>query len=96
MKGLERLAGQVVLVAGGGTGLGSGPRALALAAQGARVVVTGKDERALGETVGEIACGGGKARHVVGDVRSPAHLQGAMKKATDAFRRPRRRGRGKP
>jgi len=42
--------------------------ALALAARGVRVVVAGANERALGETVGEIAFGGGKARHVVGGV----------------------------
>ncbi|HEY8040680.1 MAG TPA: hypothetical protein VIF15_12830 [Polyangiaceae bacterium] len=41
--------------------------AIALAARGVRVVVVGGAERALGETVGEIAHAGGQARHVVGD-----------------------------
>jgi NAD(P)-dependent dehydrogenase (short-subunit alcohol dehydrogenase family) len=44
--------------------------ALALAARGTRVVVAGVNERDLGETVGEIVYGGGKARHVVGDVEA--------------------------
>ncbi len=57
--------GKVALVTEGGSELGR-TIALALAARGARVVVVGEEERALGETVGEIAYGGGKARHVVG------------------------------
>jgi 3-oxoacyl-[acyl-carrier protein] reductase len=59
----------VAVVADGGDALGR-QIALALAAGGARVVVAGRDERALGETVGEIAHGGGRARHVVGDARA--------------------------
>ena len=42
--------------------------ALAVAARGAKVVVTGARERALGEVVGEVAFGGGQARHAVGGV----------------------------
>jgi NAD(P)-dependent dehydrogenase (short-subunit alcohol dehydrogenase family) len=44
--------------------------ALALAAGGARVLVTGTNERAIAECVGEIAHGGGKARHFVGEAVS--------------------------
>lgn len=53
----------VVVDAGGARGRAF---ALALAAQGMRVVAAGPRERALAETVGEIAFGGGQARHVVG------------------------------
>jgi 3-hydroxybutyrate dehydrogenase len=81
MKGLE---GKVALVTGGGKGIGRAI-SLRLAAGGARVLVTGRDEKALGETVGEIAHGGGKARHLAGDVRDPAHLASAVKKAVEAF-----------
>jgi NAD(P)-dependent dehydrogenase (short-subunit alcohol dehydrogenase family) len=76
--------GQVAVITGGGEGIGRAV-ALALAARGARVVVTGREERALGETVGEIAFGGGKARHVAGDVRDPEHLRAVMRRAVDAF-----------
>lgn len=78
----QPLEGQVAVVTGGGKGIGRAI-ALALAARGVRVLVTGRDERALGETVGEIAHGGGKARHLAGDVRDVAHLEAAMKRAND-------------
>ncbi|HVJ93606.1 MAG TPA: SDR family NAD(P)-dependent oxidoreductase [Labilithrix sp.] len=81
MKGLD---GKVALVTGGGKGLGR-TLALALAARGVKVVVTGREERALGETVGEIAYGGGKARHLVGDVRDPAQLAAAVDRAVEVF-----------
>jgi len=81
---MVRLDGRVALVTGGGRGIGR-TTALALAARGARVVVCGRDEKALGETVGEIAHGGGKARHLAGDVRDPAHLGAAVGRAVDTF-----------
>ena len=48
MSGLD---GKVALVTGGGKAIGRAI-ALALAARGVRVVVMGRTERALGETVG--------------------------------------------
>jgi NAD(P)-dependent dehydrogenase (short-subunit alcohol dehydrogenase family) len=80
------LEGQTALVTGGGKGIGRAI-ALALAARGVRIVVTGRVERALGETVGEIAHGGGKARHLAGDVRDPVHLAAAVDRAIDVFGR---------
>ncbi len=81
MKGLE---GKVALVTGGGKGVGRAI-SLALAARGVRVLVTGRDERTLGETVGEVVFGGGKARHLVGDVRDRAHLDAAVARALEVF-----------
>ncbi|MDF2698043.1 MAG: Glucose 1-dehydrogenase [Labilithrix sp.] len=84
MKGTQGLDGKVALVTGGGKGIGRSI-ALALAARGVRIVVTGRDERGLGETVGEIAYGGGKARHLAGDVRDAAHLAAAVDRAIEVF-----------
>lgn len=81
MKGFE---GKVALVTGGGKGIGRSI-ALALAARGVRLLVTGRDERALGETVGEIVYGGGKARHLAGDVRDVAHLEAAVHRTVEVF-----------
>lgn len=81
MKGLD---GRVALVTGGGSEVGRAI-ALALAARGVKVVVTGRNERALGETVGEIAYGGGKARHVVADVRNGAEFAVAAERAIEVF-----------
>lgn len=67
MERHARLAGKVALVTGGGQGVGRGI-ALALAAEGAAVVVAGRTESTLKDTAGEIAGRGGLAHIVVGDV----------------------------
>ena len=48
-------------------------------------MVTGSIEKALGETVGEIAHGGGKARHVAGQGRASAVLETAVLRAKEVF-----------
>lgn len=83
---MQDLAEKVALVTGGGTSFGRAI-ALALAAHGVRIVVFGRDERPLAETVGEIAYGGGKARHAVGDVRDPSTLARAADRALETFGR---------
>ena len=80
------LRGHVALITGGGKGIGRAI-ALELAAQGASVVVTGRDERSLGETVGEIASAGGQARHLAGDVRDDGHMRAATARAIDTWGR---------
>ncbi|WP_328688843.1 SDR family oxidoreductase [Streptomyces phaeochromogenes] len=68
-----RLAGKTALVTGGGQGVGRGI-ALALAAEGAAVVITGRTESKLKDTAGEIAERGGRAHTVVGDVGDRADV----------------------
>jgi NAD(P)-dependent dehydrogenase (short-subunit alcohol dehydrogenase family) len=80
------LDGQVAIVTGGGKGIGRAI-ALELAGQGARVLVTGRDERALGETVGLVVHAGGHARHVVGDVADEASAPAAVARAMDTWGR---------
>ncbi len=81
------MEGRTALVTGGGTSVGRAI-ALALAARGVRIVVTGRDERALGETVGEVVHGGGYARHLAGDQTDPAHLASAVERARSVFGAP--------
>jgi citronellol/citronellal dehydrogenase len=67
------LRGRVALVTGGGTGLGR-VTAIELARCGAGVVVAGRREEPLRETVEEIGTtlgGGGSAEWMCGDVRDP-------------------------
>ncbi|MGW1780519.1 SDR family NAD(P)-dependent oxidoreductase [Streptomyces sp. NPDC002143] len=64
---MTRLSGKTALVTGGGQGVGRGI-ALALAAQGAAVAITGRTERTLKDTAAEIAARGGRALTVLGDV----------------------------
>ncbi len=69
----------MVLICAGGAGNGRAV-ALALAAKGAKVVVTGAPERELGETVGYVVFGGGAARHYPGE-----DAAGAIEKCKSAF-----------
>src|ERR1019366_3094715 len=80
------LEGQVALVTGGGRGIGHAI-SLELSGAGARVLVTGRSERELGEIVGEIVHAGGQARHLAGDVRDPLHAPAAVARAIDTWGR---------
>lgn len=61
------LAGRVALVTGGGTGIGRAT-AVAFAQAGATVVVAGRREQSLAETVAEVEAAGGAAGLVTADV----------------------------
>ena len=74
----------VAAVFGADGGLGRS-LALALAARGVAVVVAGDNERALGLMVGEIAAGGGRARHVAINTYDPAQMEAVVDKAREAF-----------
>src|SRR5256885_13071745 len=61
----QRFAGKVALVTGGGTGIGRAT-ARALAQEGATVVVAGRSQDTLAETVKLIQADGGRATLAVG------------------------------
>jgi NAD(P)-dependent dehydrogenase (short-subunit alcohol dehydrogenase family) len=68
------LAGKVAVVTGSSQGIGATTCHL-LAANGAKVVVNGRDPAALEETVTKIRRDGGEATGVAGDVADPAALE---------------------
>ena len=75
-------------VGGGGDGEVIGRAvALALSARGVRVLVTGPVEKSLGVVVGEVAHGGGKARHLVTVTPDPVAAEAAVARALEAFGR---------
>lgn len=65
----QRLPGRVALITGGGTGIGAAC-ALRFAEEGARIVVSGRREQPLQETVTAIKDTGGQAAFVTGDVNN--------------------------
>src|SRR4051794_38732269 len=76
------LAGKVALVTGGGRGVGQGI-ALALAAEGASVVISGRTQSKLDETVAMIEGRGGAALGVVSDVTDADAIAALVKTTVD-------------
>ncbi|MFJ8827060.1 SDR family NAD(P)-dependent oxidoreductase [Streptomyces sp. NPDC102467] len=79
-----RFSGTTALVTGAGSGLGRAV-ALALAAEGARVVVTGRSPAPLAETVALIEAAGGTALAHVADVSRADEATAAVRTAVDRF-----------
>lgn len=78
------LDGKVALVTGAGQGVGQGI-ALALAAEGARVAVTGRTLEKLENTCELIAGRGGDALPIVCDVKSDTSLENCVHTVVDHF-----------
>ncbi|TGA92426.1 SDR family oxidoreductase [Streptomyces sp. MZ04] len=79
-----RFTGRTALVTGGGSGLGRAI-ALAFAAEGANVVVAGRTEGPLKETVGLIEEAGGAAIAVTADVTRSADLAALVSATVERF-----------
>ena len=71
---LPGLAGRVALVTGGSKGIGA-QTCRALAANGARVVVNGRDQAAIDAVVADCADAGAEALGIAADVTTRAGLQ---------------------
>ncbi|QNE13836.1 SDR family NAD(P)-dependent oxidoreductase [Pseudarthrobacter sp. NBSH8] len=82
----KALAGQVVLITGGGTGIGRAT-ALAMAGCGAKLVLAGRREVLLKETAELVRRSGSEAIAVAGDIREPEHATELVDAALAAFGR---------
>jgi NADP-dependent 3-hydroxy acid dehydrogenase YdfG len=71
---VQRFEGKIVWVTGGGSGIG-GAAALALAGEGAAVVLTGRRSAPLEEVAARIRAAGGIAHIQPGDLTDPASVQ---------------------
>ena len=81
---MSRLQGQVAIVTGGGTGIGEGV-ALALAREGAKVVVCGRRADPLKRTVAAIEQAGGVGLAIQADVSSPQDVERLVNTARERF-----------
>ena len=79
---MQRLAGQVALVTGGGTGIGAAI-AVRLAAEGAAVAVNGHSEGSADGVVELIRNAGGRAIPVIADVSSPDEVAAMVQRCVD-------------
>jgi len=81
---MGRLDKQVAIVSGGGTGIGRAT-ALALAGEGARVVVCGRRMKPLQETVKAIEARGGQGLAIQADVAQAEEVQRVVETTAQAF-----------
>jgi NAD(P)-dependent dehydrogenase (short-subunit alcohol dehydrogenase family) len=79
-----QLKGRVALVTGGATGIGKAC-ALALAREGARVVISGRRENVGEEAVAEIRAAGGDVRFVRADVGRRADIESMIAQTIAAY-----------
>jgi NAD(P)-dependent dehydrogenase (short-subunit alcohol dehydrogenase family) len=82
----DLLAGRVILLTGGGTGLGRA-MALRLAELGAKMFLVARREEPLAETAEKIRGAGGQCGHAVCDVRDPAAVEASVAAAEKQFGR---------
>lgn len=81
-----KLADRVAIITGGNSGIGKAT-ALLFAAEGARVCITGRNEKRCREVVTEIIESGGQAFFVIADVRIPDECRKTVEAALEKFGR---------
>ena len=81
-----KLADKVAIITGGNSGIGKATAEL-FAREGARVCITGRNEKRCREVVAEINKTGGQAVFVIADVRSPDECRKTVEATLEAFGR---------
>ncbi len=81
---MSSLDGQVAIITGGGTGIGRGI-ALAFAAEGMRVVISGRRKAPLDDTLAVIEQNGGQGLVVQGDVSNEHDVAQLVQAAVEAY-----------
>ena len=81
---MEKLTGKKAIVTGGNRGLGKAV-ALALAAEGVDVAITGRDEKTVKETVKELEGKGRQAAYSIFDVSNQKEVETEMEKLQNSF-----------
>lgn len=79
-----KLQGKTAIISGGGRGLGRAS-AVALAREGAAVVIIGRTAEQLHKTAATIMAAGGRALPVAGDVADPGVVRRVARAALDTF-----------
>lgn len=80
------LQDKVIIVTGGAKGIGEGI-AQVLAAEGAMVVIIGRNSSDNEKTVQEIIANGGKADHIIAELTQPQQCEYAVKTTTERYGR---------
>src|SRR3954466_8194887 len=86
MTSAKRFEGKTPFVTGAASGIGRAT-AVAFAAEGARVVVTDRDEAALKETAEQVKAAGAEVLAITCDVSKPEEVEAAVAQAVKAFDR---------
>jgi NAD(P)-dependent dehydrogenase (short-subunit alcohol dehydrogenase family) len=81
---MDQLADKVAIITGASSGIGLAAAKI-FAAEGAKVVLSGRREEALAAAVAEIAGAGGEAMSVAGDVRDEAVARKLVETAISRF-----------
>jgi len=81
-----KLKEKVALITGGNSGIGKAT-AILFAKEGAKVCITGRNEKRCEEVVKEITDGGGQAIYIIADVQFPDECQSTVEKTMKAFER---------
>jgi short-subunit dehydrogenase len=83
---LQRLSEQVIVITGASSGIGLATARMA-AREGAKLVLTARDDVTLRQEVDRIQQAGGQATYLAGDVADPEVLQGVARLAVQSFGR---------